>query len=81
MFPEIMISPTHGWSSNGSSVLPAAIIIFKHNDVLFLCLNTENGGSSTHLSDEQIEYFRKVIHHHAACPLDVCVFTPAGMAG
>jgi 3',5'-cyclic AMP phosphodiesterase CpdA len=33
---------------------------FIYRDVLFLCLNTEDGDSS-HISDEQFDYFRNVI--------------------
>ena len=37
---------------------------FIRKDVLFLCLDTEEGGSSTRLSPEQIEYFRQVLRDH-----------------
>ncbi len=36
---------------------------FRYRDVLFLCLNTEDG-SRCHIGDEQIEYFRRVLKKH-----------------
>ncbi len=37
---------------------------FTHNNVLFLCVDTEDGGASTKLSPEQISYFKKVIREN-----------------
>src|SRR5579875_3702137 len=37
---------------------------FVYKNVLFLCLNTEDGGASKGISDEQVKYFQKVIADH-----------------